>query len=345
MANLRLKKLILEVVDNQLKANDPPCTRDVYESLLDAGYTASEAKDKIGSVVLSEIYDLLKTGEEFDVDEYQDSLEEMLTQSMDFEDNYHVRTEWDEWNELTQQGYDCYEEEDVEKALSYWRDAWDVFCSVLDQSEGKTTIDEFMEDEDDVYPLDEWLEDYEIALGDADQHEERIRVCQRVLEAFDWKYDDGGWLKCGIGDALYYGGKEADAFEYYEAWLREEPQNICGVNCYSWLLSTSGDDKKAYEVLRRATWGASCTAENYVLFAHAEKVARDLGKEREAEWYKTQTARFRESQREWEMEDDMWSDEFTGSKQVPVVKPKKIYPNDPCPCGSGKKYKKCCGRT
>ncbi|MCR5254505.1 MAG: SEC-C domain-containing protein [Acetatifactor sp.] len=27
-----------------------------------------------------------------------------------------------------------------------------------------------------------------------------------------------------------------------------------------------------------------------------------------------------------------------------IVKDKKIYPNDPCPCGSGKKYKKCCGR-
>ena len=27
------------------------------------------------------------------------------------------------------------------------------------------------------------------------------------------------------------------------------------------------------------------------------------------------------------------------------VKEKKIYPNDPCPCGSGKKYKKCCGRN
>lgn len=27
-----------------------------------------------------------------------------------------------------------------------------------------------------------------------------------------------------------------------------------------------------------------------------------------------------------------------------VVKGTKIYPNDPCPCGSGKKYKKCCGR-
>ncbi|MBQ9934748.1 MAG: SEC-C domain-containing protein [Lachnospiraceae bacterium] len=26
-----------------------------------------------------------------------------------------------------------------------------------------------------------------------------------------------------------------------------------------------------------------------------------------------------------------------------VVKPPKVFPNDPCPCGSGKKYKKCCG--
>lgn len=28
-----------------------------------------------------------------------------------------------------------------------------------------------------------------------------------------------------------------------------------------------------------------------------------------------------------------------------IHKPAKIYPNDPCPCGSGKKYKKCCGRA
>lgn len=27
-----------------------------------------------------------------------------------------------------------------------------------------------------------------------------------------------------------------------------------------------------------------------------------------------------------------------------IIKEAKVYPNDPCPCGSGKKYKKCCGR-
>lgn len=27
-----------------------------------------------------------------------------------------------------------------------------------------------------------------------------------------------------------------------------------------------------------------------------------------------------------------------------IIKEAKVYPNDPCPCGSGKKYKKCCGK-
>ena len=31
----------------------------------------------------------------------------------------------------------------------------------------------------------------------------------------------------------------------------------------------------------------------------------------------------------------------TGAAKAAV----KIYPNDPCPCGSGKKYKKCCGKN
>lgn len=35
-----------------------------------------------------------------------------------------------------------------------------------------------------------------------------------------------------------------------------------------------------------------------------------------------------------------------GQPQKPVVRETpKVYPNDPCPCGSGKKYKKCCGKN
>ena len=32
-------------------------------------------------------------------------------------------------------------------------------------------------------------------------------------------------------------------------------------------------------------------------------------------------------------------------RSTTIVNEAKVYPNDPCPCGSGKKYKKCCGRN
>ena len=54
MANLRLKKLILEVVDNQLRENNPPVTKESYDKLIDAGYSAREAKEKIGAIVKRE---------------------------------------------------------------------------------------------------------------------------------------------------------------------------------------------------------------------------------------------------------------------------------------------------
>ena len=32
-------------------------------------------------------------------------------------------------------------------------------------------------------------------------------------------------------------------------------------------------------------------------------------------------------------------------RSTTIVKETKVFPNDPCPCGSGKKYKKCCGKN
>ncbi|MCC8141534.1 MAG: SEC-C domain-containing protein [Lachnospiraceae bacterium] len=62
-----------------------------------------------------------------------------------------------------------------------------------------------------------------------------------------------------------------------------------------------------------------------------------------------------DAQADWLYELPQWKEIFTEEqlhelyieqkKSGTVVKEKKIYPNDPCPCGSGKKYKKCCGRN
>ncbi len=61
-----------------------------------------------------------------------------------------------------------------------------------------------------------------------------------------------------------------------------------------------------------------------------------------------------EAKADWLYELPQWKEIFTEEERTAlykeqkqsgiVKKDKKVYPNDPCPCGSGKKYKKCCGR-
>lgn len=58
--NPYLRGAIMEVVENQLRNNDPPQTRQTFERLIDAGYTEEEAKRLIGCVVSAEIFDVLK---------------------------------------------------------------------------------------------------------------------------------------------------------------------------------------------------------------------------------------------------------------------------------------------
>ncbi len=344
MANLRLKKTILEVVDNQLKANDPPCTKETYGKLLDAGYSKSEAKDKIGAVVLTEIYDILKEGHSFDEEKYKNSLEEMLKQNIDYEDDNHITTEWDKWDDLIQQGYECFEDQKAIEGLLFWNDAWNIFISIMEQIPERNTLYGLMEDLDYAYSIDGWLQDYEMELGNAGKHEERIAFCQKILEMFDWRDDDDSCFQCGIGESLFSEGKITEAYEHYEKWLAEDPQNINGVNSFSWILFENGDVERAYKVIKRVTWGVSCYADNSILFLRAKHLAEYVGKNDESKWYQQQLDKFEESIRKWETDEDAVFDEFTAPKQIPVIKGKKIYPNDPCPCGSGKKYKKCCGK-
>lgn len=344
MANLRLKKMILEVVDNQLKTNDPPCTKACYEKLLDSGYSKSEAKDKIGAVALTEIYDILKAGKSFDEAKYQKSLEEIVQQSIDFEDDHHIKTEWDEWSNLVQDGYECFAEQKSEEGLSFWKEAWLIFMFIIEQQVKKIPLIVLMKELEYAYSIDGWLQNYEIELGNAKKYEERITFCQKVLEMFDWDDDDDSCFLCGIGESLFYEGKKEEAYSHYEKWLTNDPQNCNGINSYCWILCENGDAEKAYAVVKRVTWGVACYADNYNLFIRAKQLADHVGNHEESEWYQQQLNIFKESMGNWQMRKDEGLGQFTSPKQTPVVKAEKIYPNDPCPCGSGKKYKKCCGK-
>ncbi len=75
--NRRLEESVLEVVDNQLRSNDPPETRQTFDRLISEGYSNKEAKELIGLVVASEIFVVLKNQEPFNLVRFVDALNKL----------------------------------------------------------------------------------------------------------------------------------------------------------------------------------------------------------------------------------------------------------------------------
>lgn len=82
-----LQAAIMEVVENQLRNNDPPQTRQTFERLIQAGHSEEEAKQLIGSVVSAEIFDVLKRNEPFNLDRFLKGLNKLPAMPWDEEES------------------------------------------------------------------------------------------------------------------------------------------------------------------------------------------------------------------------------------------------------------------
>ncbi len=63
--NPHLRAAFLEVVDNQLRGNDPPETKEALERLKAKGYSVQDAKLLIAQAVAVEAYLIMKTQASF----------------------------------------------------------------------------------------------------------------------------------------------------------------------------------------------------------------------------------------------------------------------------------------
>lgn len=68
------RSAIFEVLDNQLKAGNPPETRETLQRLLASGHSEKEARRLLGCVVAAEIFAVLHEGKEYDHGRYVDAL-------------------------------------------------------------------------------------------------------------------------------------------------------------------------------------------------------------------------------------------------------------------------------
>ena len=69
----------MDIVDNQLRDNTPPETRQTLERLVADGHTLEDARRLIGCVVSTEIYDVLTEQRPFDEAAYVAALDRLPT--------------------------------------------------------------------------------------------------------------------------------------------------------------------------------------------------------------------------------------------------------------------------
>ncbi len=69
-SNPRLKAAFLEIVENQLKANDPPETRQTLDRLIAQGISEEDAKIYIAQAVCVEVFNVMKHNQPSDQARY-----------------------------------------------------------------------------------------------------------------------------------------------------------------------------------------------------------------------------------------------------------------------------------
>lgn len=79
MANKRVNAIILQVVANQIDEENPPATKQTYERLIAAGFSDKEARDLLGCVVVSEIFDVMKQNKPFNEKRFVQALARLPT--------------------------------------------------------------------------------------------------------------------------------------------------------------------------------------------------------------------------------------------------------------------------
>ena len=76
-SNPRLKSTFLEIVDNQLKANDPPETKQTLDRLIAQGISREDAKIYIAQAVCVEVFCVLKYNKPSDQARYLRNLQRL----------------------------------------------------------------------------------------------------------------------------------------------------------------------------------------------------------------------------------------------------------------------------
>lgn len=237
-------------------------------------------------------------------------------------------------------GYDQLDE-NPEQALLIWRDVWNHIFLIL-QQRNITSIEALDEVFVGAVSISHWLPEFTEELIDAGDtntqfYEQGLRVCE---EAIPLARDPGlaGSLKKAKAEfvCLLKGLSEAEAL--YENWLRENPKWgegwIGWAECHWLALEDHTDYNRAIAILKRGAAVPGVTDELAIMNLIIN-FSMQIGDKKEAAiWSAQLLQKYPDAYYELEADEAI--------PQLPQRSAASARRNDPCPCGSGLKYKKCC---
>jgi hypothetical protein len=81
--NLKLRQEVFNIIDNQIKNNDPPETALTYTRLRNEGFDDFTTKQLIGQCVAVQIYNVMKFKKPFDKERYIKNLNNLPKEPFD----------------------------------------------------------------------------------------------------------------------------------------------------------------------------------------------------------------------------------------------------------------------
>lgn len=237
-------------------------------------------------------------------------------------------------------GYQYFSNDETAKACDVLLDAWEDIKAIMAEDQVKD-LTELEEKYQWTGFLFNYVQDLEEQLHNAGVENEqylpkRIRYCEELLQICG---DKDELLientRRAIADSHYALGSEKECDRLYSMWLTSDPTWGWGYigwsDCYHFgTKKIAANYVKAEEIISKALEEKDLKDRDDVL-DRAVEIYTALGKEQKVE----------------ELKKELLALTKATKSRAAINAPAhviKIGRNDPCPCGSGKKYKKCCGK-
>jgi len=289
---------------------------------------------------------------------------------------------WERWfpevpnferaDDAMQQGY---EQKDEAARSDVWLRVWADLLKLREKAHCRS-LAEFADRFGGTQSIFNWIQDLEMALGNAGishprYHEARVRVCEEFLREFE-PADEllTQNLRRALAESVYALGDKARGDALYGEWLAEDPRWGWGwigwADLYYFARGSDNKDLARAEAILKQGLAIEQVRDPEDILERLASLYEDQGRQEEAAEIQRRRASVSNSVTRAGTSLRLTTTMNFGAEGLPVedlpklpsqmksrhegvlrqaTPPKaKVGRNDPCPCGSGKKFKRCCGR-